>query len=204
MMRSFLYLIGIMLNASVVCAQEQSSIIAAYQESYILEDSGKYIKAIQPLMVYYEKDSYELNIRIGWLYYNAGNYPSSRRYYMVATKLLPYSIEAKLGLALPLSGLGNWDQVIDLYQEVLDIDPNNSLVNYRLGSIYYYRQEYDLAYNFLERVVNQYPMDYDSVILFAWTNLKLSKLREAKILFKKALLLHPDAESPQEGLKLIQ
>jgi tetratricopeptide (TPR) repeat protein len=121
----------------------------------------------------------------------------------MATDLLPYSIEAKLGLALPLSGLGHWNQVTELYQQILQIDPQNSLVNYRLGSIAYTRNNYEQAFAYLEKVVNQYPMDYDSVILFAWTNYRLSKLRQAKVLFQKALLLKPNDESARQGLQLI-
>jgi hypothetical protein len=40
--------------------------------------------------------------------------------------------------------------------------------------------------------------------MFAWTNLKLGKTREAKILFNKTLLYNPDDASAKEGLGLIK
>jgi len=40
--------------------------------------------------------------------------------------------------------------------------------------------------------------------MLAWTNFKLGKLREAKVLFQKALLISPDDESATEGLNLIK
>ena len=52
-------------------------------------------------------------------------------------------------------------------------------------------------------VVNHYPFDYDSVIMLAWTNYRLGKMREAKVLFQKALLIQPGAESALEGLSLL-
>jgi hypothetical protein len=52
--------------------------------------------------------------------------------------------------------------------------------------------------------VNLYPFDYDGTIMFAWTNLKILKLREAKLLFQKALLIKPGDSSALEGLASIQ
>ena len=40
--------------------------------------------------------------------------------------------------------------------------------------------------------------------MFAWTNLQLGKSREAKILFKKVLLLSPGDQSATTGLELIK
>jgi Flp pilus assembly protein TadD len=40
--------------------------------------------------------------------------------------------------------------------------------------------------------------------MFAWTNYKLGKYREAKLLFQKVLLLSPDDASAKEGLNLIK
>jgi hypothetical protein len=39
--------------------------------------------------------------------------------------------------------------------------------------------------------------------MFAWTHFKLGKLREAEVLFKKALLMRPGDESAREGLQLL-
>ena len=118
--------------------------------------------------------------------------------------LLPYSHEAKLGYVLPLAGLGEWDKIISIYHSIIKLDPKNTLVNYRLGAIYYERKDYQKAYDYLEEVINLYPNDYDSNILFAWTNFQMGKLKEAKVLFNKVLLIRPDSESATEGLKLIQ
>jgi hypothetical protein len=40
--------------------------------------------------------------------------------------------------------------------------------------------------------------------MLAWTNFKLGKTREAKILFNKALLYYPEDSSAKEGLALIK
>jgi Flp pilus assembly protein TadD len=49
-----------------------------------------------------------------------------------------------------------------------------------------------------------YPFDYDNLVLYAWTNYQLGKLREAKVLFNKVLLNKPNDASAKEGLGLIK
>jgi len=100
--------------------------------------------------------------------------------------------------------MGNWGQVENHYKQVLEMDAENSWVNYRMGLIYYGREDYQAAIKYFENVVNHYPFDYDSVIMLAWTNFKLGKFREAKVLFSKALLIQPGDESALEGLGLIK
>ena len=185
-------------------AQDYTAWQSVFEKSYEYEGNKQYSEALKILKEQYKADSYDFNIRYGWLYYLMGNYPDSKKYYKKAMELLPYSHEAKFGYVLPLSGLGEWDEIIRVYQEMLKLDPKNTVVNYRLGAIYYERKDYQKSYNYLEEVINLYPNDYDSNLLFAWTNLQMGKLKEAKILFNKVLLINPDDESAQQGLKLIQ
>ena len=185
-------------------AQFTNELQEAFSASYNHESSKSYTEAINDIMPFYNPSSYEINVRLGWLHYYDGNYPKSMEYYEKAMQLMPYSIEAKLGYALPLSGLGNWDRIIEIYHQILKTDPQNTLVNYRLGAIYYERAEFEKAKNHTEKVVNLYPFDYDSVILLAWINLKMEDYRKAKILFNKSLIIAPENESAIEGLKAIQ
>lgn len=176
----------------------------AFGKSHLYESRGNFTDAISVLKSVYQEDSYETNLRLGWITYLGGLFTESTAYYQKAIKLKPYSIEAKLGFANPASALGNWDKVMSQYNEILTIDPQNTIVNYRMGSIYYGRKDYAKAEKYLEKVVNLYPFDYDSMILFAWTNYKLGKLREAQVLFNKVLLNKPNDTSALEGLSLIK
>ena len=143
-------------------------------------------------------------MRAGWLHYAAALYTESQNYYKKAIALKPYSIEAKLGYVYPAAALGNMDQVIDQYNNILEIDPQNSTVNYRLGLIYYNKKDYKAAYKYFEKVVNLYPFGYDALLMYAWSNYQLGKNKETKILFKKVLLLVPNSQSALEGLSLIK
>jgi len=176
----------------------------AFAKSQEYEGRGNFTDAISVMKTIYQEDSYEINLRLGWVTYLNGLFTESAAYYQKAIKLKPYSIEPKLGYVYPASALGNWDQVISQYNDILAIDPQNTLVNYRMGSIYYGRKDYAKAEKYLEKVINLYPFDYDSMLLSAWTFYKLGKLREAQVMFNKVLLNKPKDTSAQEGLSLIK
>jgi tetratricopeptide (TPR) repeat protein len=204
LLKTFL-LIGVFSIMSVTVAQENTDqIISAFTESYTLEKEGDYAKAIETIKKVYKEDNYELNMRLGWLHYSSGLFTESQAYYQKAADLMPMAEEALAGLSYPAAALGHWDQVISLYKKILQLHPNSTLYNYKLGSIYYGREEYVKAAQFLEKVVNLYPFDYDGILLMAWTNLKLGKTREAKVLFNKVLMLSPDDSSAKEGLELLK
>lgn len=199
-----IYLFSIILSlitANGLHAQNYDKIISAFQESYIQEASGKIDKAIIPLQDVYAEDSYEINLRLGWLTYQLGQFTLSMSYYRKAVSLKPYAIESRFGLIYPVSAAGNWNEVIQQYNKILEICPNNSTAMHRLGLVYYGREEYEKAYSLFQKVVNLYPFDYDGLIMFGWTNLKLHKTREAKVLFEKALMNTPGASSALEGLQ---
>ena len=192
------------LSALISSGQDYAKLTAAFSESYTKEKAGKYSDAVLAVKAIYSPDSYEINLRLGWLTYLQGQFTESLGYYNKATELMPYAIEPRLGLVLPASSLGNWDMVITQYTKILSIDPNNTITLYRLGLISYDKKDYKQAYQYFEKVVNLYPFDYQSVLMLAWTNYKLGKTREAKVLFNKALLYYPDDASAKEGLNLVK
>ena len=194
----------VLMTGKCVIAQDFKKVQDAFSASYNYENSKNYTRAIQELKQVYDSQSYEINIRLGWLYYYAGNYPESINYYSKCIQLKPYSVEARFGYALPASALGNWNQVLDKYVEILKIDPNNYTANYRMGLIYYNRKEYSTAFKHFEKLANMFPFDYDAIHMYAWTNYRLGKLREAKVLFQKVLLIRPGDSSAIEGLSLIR
>lgn len=182
----------------------QDATQTAFEQSYSFEKAGNYKSAAQSIAAVYTPKSYECNLRLGYLYYMSGAYNDAITYYKKAIDLMPYAIEPRLGYVYPAAALGKWDDVVTQYQAILKIDPKNSSVNYKLGVIYYNRKKYAQAHALFEKVVNLYPFDYDGLIMFAWTNYRLGKLQQAKILFKKVLLLSPNDKSALEGLSLIK
>ena len=201
--KSFLTIIAFLIVLQIK-AQNFEKTENAFKESYKYEKEGNLNKAVEVLQAVYNEDSYEINLRLGWLKYSAGLFTESLPYYEKCIALKPLSIEAMLGIVNPAAALGNWTRVEKQYLKILEIDPHNSLVNYRLGLIYYGREDYQKAAKYFSKVVNHYPFDYNSVIMLAWTNLKLKKYREAEVLFQKALLYNPYDTSAKEGLDALK
>lgn len=184
-------------------AQNITDLQAAFSKSYIAENQKNYTQAIDEMKPVYKEDDYICNIRLGWLNYLAKQYGESITFYRKAIALKPYAIEAKLGCVKPLSAIENWEKVKEQYQEILKIDPLNTTTNYWLGVIYFNRKDYKTATNLFEKVVNLYPLDYDSVIMLAWAKLNNSNHADAKLLFQQALIIRPNDSSALSGLQLI-
>ena len=203
-----LFSIALLLTVSIkVFPQESGDVNAlrtAFQTSYTFEKSGQYLAAINKIKSVYDSKSYEINLRLAYLYYESAYYRLSATYYKIATEIKPYSIEARLGYALPLAALQSWDTLKMQYDAILKLDPNNSTVNYRVGLVYYYKADYKTAIIYFQKVYDSYPFDYDNTLMFAWANLKLQNVSEAKNLFNIVLLNRPNDASALEGLKMIK
>jgi tetratricopeptide (TPR) repeat protein len=202
------FLAGVLLFSIMITLASVSfgndRIYEAFRKSYIKEHEGNYIAALNELKTVYDQESYEINLRMGWLSYLAGSQMESKRYYERAIKLKPFSIEPKIGITYPESFMGNWDAVINQYKAILEIAPSNTIILYNLGLIHYNHSRYNEAEILFKKLVNLYPFDYDGLLMLGWTNFQQKKFREAKVLFQKALLNTPTSESAQEGLKLLQ
>lgn len=193
-----------MLLSITVFAQNGTAVQKAFKESYTQESNKSYGDAITTLTKVYDENSYEINLRMGWLHYQNKNYSQSQNYYQKAVNLKPYAVEAKLGLVKPLASVESWDKVLQTYDDIIKIDAQNYTANYWAGVIQYNRKKYELAAKLFEKIVNLYPFDYDGNHMLAWTYLNLGRNNDAKVLFTKALLNTPDDASCLEGLGKIK
>jgi tetratricopeptide (TPR) repeat protein len=200
-------LIALLLGSIIpvsLAAQDFKTTKDAFQNSYIQEATGEVVAAINSLKSVYNEKSYELNLRLGWLSYQAGNFTESVAYYSKAIDLMPYAVEPRFGIVYPGAAMGNWNMVMSQYNKILEITPNNSIAMHRIGLIYYGKQDYETARQYFEKVVNLFPFDYDALTMLAWSYFKLQNFREAKVLFQKALLNTPGGSSALEGLELLK
>lgn len=203
-MKVFRWLTLIHLILSTLWAQSPMRVVDAFRRSYKFELDGDYEKAIKALQEVYNEHSYEINLRLGWLYYNWGKLDESIKFYKIAMKLMPSSIEAKLGYVLPQAAKNNWEEVLNTYLEILKLDPYNSVVLYRTGLIYFNTGDYANARKYFEKLVSAYPFSYDGVSMLAWTYYRLNKKGEAKSYFYRALLLNPEDTLILQTLKELE
>jgi len=202
--RSFVLLVVTAVTQSLVAQVSQQALEAAFSKSYAAEKNGDFSASMEPLKKVYDESSYEINLRLGWLNYNAGLFDESIIFYSKAQKLKPYAEEARFGLILPKAALGRWNEVIELYSKILEINPNNTVALYRLGLVYYGRKDYSQAFPLFQKVVDLYPFGYDGLLMLGWTSYFLGNYSQAKVLFNKVLLFNPGDVSAKEGLQLIK
>ena len=179
----------------------QGDIYSIFSKSYQLENDGQYAEAAAVLESS-RQNSYAVNLRLGWLYYQAGQYTVSLGYYSKAISLKPASVEARLGYVLPAAKLKAWSSVGAQYDAILKLDPNNYKANYYRGLMFYNMGNYKVAASYFDRMCNLYPFDYDVVILSAWNSYYLKEMVKSRLLFEQALLIQPNSSSAKEGLNL--
>jgi len=199
-----LMFIGCSIIAFNSFSQDETKLNAAFLSSYDFEAKGSYDLSIKSVEEVYDKTSYIINLRLGWLNYANKNYDNSIKYYQIATLLMPSSEEALWALIKPLVAKENWNEVDKTYLAIIAIDPKNSIAHYQLGLNYYYRKNYTAAKKYFDVSLGLYPYDYNSVLMSGWNNYFLGNKEEAKLLFNRILLMYPTDTSAKEGLGLIK
>lgn len=200
MKRTFL-IVGLIAVTLSAIAQTTDPKVDAFSKSYQYESVKNFNKAIEMLINVYDAASYDMNLRLGWLYYENGDYSNSVSYYKKAIAAEPKSVEARLGIAYPMSAMGNWDDLTNNYLGIITVDPANSLVNYRLGLIYYNKKDYDKALSYTLKVHDTWGFDYDTNLLLGQIYIALGKNEDAKAVLNDALLYFPDSTDVKELLK---
>jgi len=200
----FLAILAIFLVGKQSQAQTQTQLQEAFVKSYTLESEKKYQEAANTLNNVYSEQNYEVNLRLGWLHYLAGNKDKSIQHYNKCIKLMPLATEPLWGVIYPYSTKEDWVNVEKTYLAILKLDAKNASAHYRLGLIYYYRKNYTAAKKYFDVSLNLNPFDYDSLLMSAWNNYFLGNMSNAKVLFNKVLLNRPNDASAMEGLSLIK
>lgn len=185
-------------------SQDSKALQTAFAKSYAYEAKYEYEDAIRAIKELYNEKSYPINVRLGWLYYLNKNYTSSIAYYQKAIDIMPAAAEPLWGLLSPQIALEKWGDVEKTYLAIVKLEPKSATAHYKLGMIYYYRKNYSTAKKYFDVALNLYPLDYDSLLMSAWTNYFLGNTSEAKILFNRVLLLYQTDSSALEGLGLIK
>ena len=201
---SHVFIASIITVISFNASAQNKELQAAFSKSYDSEYAKKYDAAIASINSVYSANSYEVNLRLGWLNYSAGKYKESLPFYQKAIELMPAATEPKWAIINPYTKLENWNEIEKVYFAILKLDPKNSNANYYLGLLYYYRKDYLSAKKHFDISLNLYPFDYNNMLMSAWTNYFLGNKNEAVILFNKTLMYSPNDKSALEGLSLIK
>jgi len=174
--------------------------------SYYFEKKGNYKKAIESLMIVYRyyPNGYTVNLRLGWLYYLMKKYKKSIYHYEKAIQVSPYSIEARLGLMLPLMAQGRYSDAEKVAYQILAIDYYNYYGNLRLIEVLKKEKKYKLASAVALKMLTIYPTDTKYLLELAITYIKLGKKKEAKRILEDILILDPSNSKARYFLRKLK
>ena len=166
---------------------------AAWQSSYQLEAAGKYTEAMAAIDgVPANGPDAELKIlRRGWLTYLPGRFDESIREYRLAIERNPKSVDARLGLTLPLLAAKRWREAEQAAQAALNIAPNNYTAMLRLVIALEAQQDWNMMLKIAATMAANYPSDASAYVYLARANAWLGKREEAVAAYTATLSRYP-------------
>lgn len=189
------------LGGRAAWAQDAPSLL---QESYEQEAMGRVQDALATLeRIPGASQGYVFHLRRGWLLYLVGRHADAVPAYERAIAAAPASIEARLGVMLPLMAQRRWIDADRQGREVLKRDAVNYLASSRSAFCAYNLGRWADALPLYRKMVEHYPSDVEMRAGLGWTLLKLGNGAEAARAFREVLELAPKHASAKEGLRTL-
>jgi tetratricopeptide (TPR) repeat protein len=132
-----------------------------WSESYKLEAAGKYDAAaglFDPLLKK-EPGNEFARLRRAWLHYLAGDYNDSQRDYKEALQSNPRSLDAQIGLALPLLAQQRWKEAAIIARQALEVAPWNYYAHLRLLVAEEGQRQWQALREHSDQLHERYPSD---------------------------------------------
>jgi len=189
-MRKFLILSqSIILGTSILFSSVNVFGASIWQQSYELEKQKKYLEAaklIQPKIQKSIKSEYAI-LRYAWLNYLAGKYNIAIDNYKLAIKYNSQSLDARLGIMLPLMAQSRWREATEFGEQVLAVAPWQYYAHIRLMAC----ESALLLWSKLDKhasLVNEkYPSDVDTLIFLARAKINTGDKKSALKIYKKVI-----------------
>lgn len=171
---------------------------AAWRESLRREAQGDYAAALAALGA--APRDYATLLRCAWLEYLAGAYAASVKHYQAALRRAPESLEARLGLLLPLLALERCDEAERVAREVLQETPRNPLALARLAVAQRQQGRLKAAEETLRQALSWHPANVVLLTEMGWLRAAQSRRLEARRSLAEVLRLDPDNAVAQAQL----
>lgn len=164
--------------------------IDPWQESYRLEGLYQYDAALNALNGVSSDNELGL-LRKGWLNYVKGSHSKSIEYYNKAINKNEKSLDARLGIILPLMAQQRWREAASNANKVLEVAPWNYHAHVRLMAAQEALKQWSDLEKHARSVVERYPTDVDALVFLARALRQLGSDKEAIQAYRKVLELVP-------------
>lgn len=161
-----------------------------WKESHRLEQVFQYDSAINVLKNISSKNEL-VNLRRGWLNYLKGSHSKSIEHYKKAIKSNSLSLDARLGIILPLLEQQRWREAASNANKVIEVAPWNYYAHIRLMQTEETLKEWEKLFKHSDAVHQRYPSDATVLVYMARASHKLGNKKQAKDFYNKVIELIP-------------
>lgn len=160
-----------------------------WQASYALEAAGSYAQAAAALVGVLRdrpNDDFAL-MRRGWLGYLQGRYGESIRDYNQALAANPQSLEARLGLSLPLMAQQRWKEAEIELRKIVAVSSWDYTAHTRLLACEDGQRKWDEMARHAAELAARFPSDATALVYGARAQAGLGNVRKAKAAYAQVL-----------------
>jgi len=163
----------------------------AFVRSIEHETNGDYQQAIDELirLPMQSQVDYPVHLRLGWLYYLSGDYPTSEWHYQEAIAALPQAIEPRLGHLLPVLAQGRYAEAETIAGQLASIEPDNYYANLRLAYALRMQGKYEAAVPVCQHALRVVPDDATLLAELALDHQGLQQHENARQLAQQILFI---------------
>jgi tetratricopeptide (TPR) repeat protein len=171
--------------------------------SYQLEAEGDYAGAAEALESIFETEpDHEFAIlRRGWLEYLGEAYNDSIRDYRRALEINPDSLEAALGMVLPLLAQRRWREAAATTEQVLLVAPWNYYAHIRLMVAEEGLLRWQALADHATAASARFPSDATILVYLARAEIALGNRDAAETAYRKVLERFPEHEEALAGIE---
>ena len=162
------YIVLILLIIGVMSHQAMAA-ETAWEASYRLEVAGQYADAITALQSgkTAKKEPELTELRIAWLHYLQGKYNDAVGHYESAMKINSDSIDARLGIVLPLLAQQRWKESEKYLKQVIEASPWHYTAHVRLMIAEEGQKKWNVLAKHAKEVSRRYPTDTTVLVYLA-------------------------------------
>lgn len=145
-------------------------------------------------------EHYEAYMELGNIFAYQGD-PLALEYFKTALEIKPKSAEALYNLGMFLQAGQKYEQAMEVYQELIDIDPNNFLGYYNAGYLNLTEfGAYETALAYFDTVLTIQPTYVDAMYNRGLCFEAMKQKQQAIDVYKNVLIFSPDYTKAAQGL----
>jgi len=164
---------------------------SVWEKSYQLALAGKYEQAASVIETIADSGNEFAVLRYAYLLYLQGENADSISYYSKAIELNPDSIDAKLGITLPLIAQKRWRQVKSYSMQVLHMSHWNYTAHVRLMLAEEGLRKWGSLAEHAAQLAKAYPSDATALVYLARAHAWQGDVAAAKAAYRKVLVRVP-------------